>query len=194
MLLHFLPELILREIELEARTLGTQEISIEKWGVVCFTERLSNCCMWDRYAKQGRGVALEFDLSNVNIPPGALWKVNYFERRGSTSVVRTLTSQVRGEFCEALAYKKSKWAYEEEWRLLANCQGVFRIAIPIRRVILGPAMTTDDKNEIVDATVRNGRPVLAELVPSLEPGKFTLHDRMSGDEQIVLTNEHPAML
>ncbi len=138
-------------------------------------------------------MVLEFDLADVDIPQGALWKVNYSEQRGSTSVVSALASRVGGQFGGALAYKKSKWAYEEEWRLLANRQGVFRIAIPISRVFLGPAMTTADKNQVVDAMGRNGRPRLAQLVPSSEPGKLTLYDMRSGNEQIVLTNKRPAM-
>jgi hypothetical protein len=196
-ILESLSESEIREIEAQAKAIGAIEMAGNKdwvgrpedaarknWGLVCFTERLNNRRMWEEYAKSGNGVVLEFDLSRVSIPRGALWKVRYSEQRGSTSVVRALTSHAEGEFVEALTYKKPQWEYEEEWRLLANRRGLFQITIPITRVILGYAMEPADKNEILNAMMRNGRPRLAQLIPTERPGKFVLHDRIFGDEEI----------
>lgn len=196
-ILESLSEGDIREIESQAKLIGAiemannekwtgkpEEAAKKNWGVVCFTERFNNRRMWEKYANSGQGVVLEFDLSKVSIPKGALWKVRYSEQRGSTSVVRALESHVEGEFSEALTYKEPQWEYEEEWRILANRRGVYEIKIPITRVILGPAMMPADKNEIVSAMVRNGRPRLAELIPSERSGKFVLHDRISGNEEI----------
>jgi hypothetical protein len=187
LLLHLLPDGYLAQIDRDAKAIGEREIAIDKWGVVCFTERLNNQQMWDRYARQGNGVVLEFEISSAAIPPGALWKVNYTEQRGSTSVLHALTSRLDGEFCEALAYKKPKWSYEEEWRLLANRQGVFKIDIPIRRVIVGPTMSDSEKSQIASAMVRNGRlPRLAELVRTSDPKEYLLYDRLAGNQKIIL--------
>jgi hypothetical protein len=184
-ILEVLPETAFREIERESKKIGAPEMNARKnWGVVCFTERFNNQRMWDRYANAGKGVVIEFDLSSVLIPAGALWKVRYSHERGSTSVVRVLTSRVEGEFSEALIYKTPDWSYEEEWRLLANRQGLYKIEIPISRVILGHGLSITDKNRLTNAIVRNGRPRLAELIPSGTPEKFMLHDRISGDNEI----------
>jgi hypothetical protein len=157
-----------------------------RWGVACFTERLNNLRMWDEYASQRQGVVLEFDLSQVKIPEGAFRKVKYTEQRGSITVNDALRPNADGQFFEALTYKKPRWAYEEEWRLLFDRPVSAAITVPIARVILGPEMSNDDKNKVVNALVRNGFPGQAELIPTANPNCFILKDRVTGDQKITL--------
>jgi len=175
------------------------------WGVVCFTERLNNRRMWEEYADHMRGAVVEFDLTGVRIPEMTFFKVRYSEERGGASLVDVLASREEGEFSEVLTYKPPKWAHEEEWRLLANLEElkenhpylireinvkhggvVVGLKLPISRVILGPTLTADDKNQIVNAMVYNGKPKLAELAPGSSSDTFILHDIFTGSKQITL--------
>jgi hypothetical protein len=187
LLLHFLPDAMIRELESDAKKIGAPYVDArKKWGVICFTERLNNLRMWERYADEYRGVVIEYDLSRMKVPPRALWKVVYQDQRGATDVASVLSSKIEGGFSEILAIKKPEWAYEEEWRLLADKQELVELSISISRVITGPDMRNDQKNLVVNALVQNvWRPRFAQLMPGAG-SSFELHDMIAGSETIEL--------
>jgi Protein of unknown function (DUF2971) len=141
--------------------------------------------MWELYADHNKGMVLEYDLNQITIPDGALWKVNYTNRRGSTSVGQVLASETAGEFAEVLSYKTLDWAYEEEWRLLSNTQGVIQLKIPLRRVLTGPGMVDSQKTLVANAIVRaRTTPRFAQLAQGPRPDTFRLCDVLDGTQEV----------
>ena len=180
LLIRCLPDEWIVEIEKEALTIGTDHLDARgKWGVVCFTERFDNIQMWARYADDDRGCVIEYDLERCSVPilPQALWKVTYGETRGSTSLSKILDTSNAGMFSEVLSVKGSRWAYEEEWRLLVDTTGAGRLAIPISRVITGINMPNSDKNRVVHAILKHGTARFAEMyADNGSEGKRLVHD------------------
>jgi hypothetical protein len=149
----------------------------KKWGVICFTERYDNMAMWANYADQGKGVALEYDLRDLDVPDGALQKVLYQDASGGVSLENVLDPANAGQFSKVLSCKRREWAYEEEWRLLADQVGRVRLSIPLRRVITGVSASNETKTRVAQAVLRNGKARFAEL--GLAPGEERrprLHD------------------
>jgi hypothetical protein len=152
------------------------------WGVVCFTERHDNWHMWERYAQNFRGVALEYDLGAVSIPKDGIQKVKY-EERPPLTMVDVFEQQKQGGFFDLLSYKTSDWSKEEEWRVLApvdtskqnDADKIFRI--PIRRVITGCRASDDEKKLVVEAVHKHGTARLGEYVaPVGQERNAVLHD------------------
>jgi hypothetical protein len=144
-LLRALDDNDLRKLHTQALQLGGEYLDTRgTWGVACFTERFDNAQMWARYAAEGRGLVIEYDLSSVTIPEGALLKVTYGNERGCVQVSNVLDPAQAGKFSKELAVKGSEWAVEEEWRLLVNQVGPVILNFSIARVITGLQATNED--------------------------------------------------
>jgi hypothetical protein len=182
-LLHFLPDDAIRDIEQHGNKIGKKHLTArDTWGVACFTERMNNARMWKEYADNHQGLVIEYDFTHV--PVGAIWKVLYSEKRGSTNLLKVLSSTQQGEFSDVLRYKSPKWSYEEEWRLLCDRQGLAQLAVPLVRMITGAKMDEATKQRVTHALTIHGRARLAQIVQH-ESDRFRLHDLVGGHRDIV---------
>ena len=104
----------LLEEKIRQATIETQQAVLERYRVYCLCSNVQNSLMWAHYADSHRGVCLEFNVRNEVIC-GAL-EVQY-------SLGFPMTSQYSDEPAEnllPLLAKSKVWAYEEEWRLIAQ--------------------------------------------------------------------------
>src|SRR5215469_2660517 len=81
-----------------------------RYRVYCLTERPESALMWSHYAEGHTGICLEFDAENL--PFGAATQVVY---RSQYPVYDVVTVGY-----EPLVDKSEDWAYEREWRLIAE--------------------------------------------------------------------------
>lgn len=94
-----------------------------KSGLMCFSDNWRSPVMWAHYADKHRGMCLGFDVpheeENRLISP-----VQYNIERLQFALDRTKDMYgIDGDFIRALMFTKSKeWAYEQEWRTLANLE------------------------------------------------------------------------
>ncbi|CAA6678478.1 MULTISPECIES: DUF2971 domain-containing protein [unclassified Lentimonas] len=118
----------------------------DKYGLLCFTEKMSDPLFWSHYADSHRGMALQVDY----FLDGSLEKVIYKEERPTFDRSLLQNSERKHEILEAIKdsiiHKSPSWSYESEWRLfieLAKCytsQGMYFTKIKsdfLKKVILG---------------------------------------------------------
>lgn len=87
-------------------------------GVFCVTPHPNNVLMWSHYADSHRGVCLEFDGAGKFMAHAH--RVLYLPRREPINPYRD-SFEVMME--KALLTKDSRWAYEDEWRLIDHKLG-----------------------------------------------------------------------
>jgi len=117
-------------------------------GILCFSDNWRSPVMWAHYAEKHNGICLGFDVANdVNDP--TVRPVEYNPER--VTFVLDREKQLFGideRFIHTLLYTKAReWAYEREWRVLANLQhqdpdtGFYYVdfgpQLTLREVILG---------------------------------------------------------
>ena len=102
------------ERKIRQATIEMQQAVLERYRVYCLCPDVHNSLMWAHYADSHRGVCLEFNVRNEVIC-GAL-DVQY-------SVDFPVTSQYSDDPAEnllPLLAKSKVWAYEQEYRLIAQ--------------------------------------------------------------------------
>ena len=118
----------------------------DKYGLLSFTEKMSDPLFWSHYADSHRGMALQVDY----LLDGSLEKVIYEEKRPTVDRSLLQDPERKNELFEAIKdsiiHKSPSWSYESERRLfieLAKCnasQGMYFTKIKsdfLKRVILG---------------------------------------------------------
>ena len=86
----------------------------EKVGLSCLSEDPRSLLMWSHYAKQHKGVVLQFEIAK---DPEALlhvMKVNYSDEYPSLN----FAIDMGGQLGTIMQRKFTDWKYEKEWRLL----------------------------------------------------------------------------
>lgn len=104
----------LLEEKIRQVTIETQQAVLKRYRVYCLCPDVQNSLMWAHYADSHRGVCLEFNVRN-DVICGAL-QVQY-------SLDFPMTNQYSVEPAEnllPLLVKSKVWAYEQEWRLIAQ--------------------------------------------------------------------------
>jgi len=87
----------------------------QRYRVYCLTEKPDCPIMWAHYADSHRGICLEFDSTQSPFTSATgITKIRYHEEYPAYN----LASSMGGY--EALFTKSSHWAYEAEWRLIAE--------------------------------------------------------------------------
>lgn len=94
-----------------------QEAVLERYRVYCMCPDISNQLMWAHYADCHRGVCLEFNVKNEVIC--AALEVQYFS---AFPMTRQYSDDPKENLLPLLA-KSDAWAYEREFRLVAQERG-----------------------------------------------------------------------
>lgn len=134
----------------EARTVSRvlQSSIAKKMGLICFSDNWRSPVMWAHYADKHRGICLGFDVPDEG-PESALKRVDYSPER--LKLTLNMQEDFRGinhdVIRAVLCTKSAEWAYEREWRALANLttkdpeSGHYYVAfgedLQLREVILG---------------------------------------------------------
>jgi hypothetical protein len=85
------------------------------WSVCCFTTNPINEIMWAHYAKNSKGICLEFDLSKS---PELFEKIHPVKYSNQLPQIDSAD-----QLPEALLVKRLAWSIEEEWRIISNVSG-----------------------------------------------------------------------
>ena len=94
----------------------------QQYRVYCLTEKPDSQLMWSHYAAAHSGICLEFDATEY--PFRASTKVEYLTKYPAYDLV---TVEV-----EPLIAKSADWAYEAEWRLVAEERAVARSPMTVK--------------------------------------------------------------
>jgi hypothetical protein len=138
-------------------------------GLICFTESWRSPVMWAHYADKHRGICLGFDIAQGDTS-GLVSPVVYnIDRLQFELDQEQPLYGINEEFVRALIYTKSKeWAYEREWRVMANLEDQDPISkhyyvdfgpqLQLREVILG-ARNDSPVGQVAKLTRGNASPV-----------------------------------
>jgi hypothetical protein len=115
--------------------------SVDKFGVVSFSEQPDNILLWSHYAQNHTGVCLEFGTEDA--PTKDIHRVKYEKTR---PIYRPLdANQNTPETMERVLLQKADfWRYEREWRYVSIIHGPGAIEFPqtaLKSIILGAAVT-----------------------------------------------------
>jgi len=134
---------------------------VKRYRVFCLTTKPTNILMWSHYAENHKGVCIEFSCDNF-VFSGA-YKVEYADRYP----IYDFTDDTDDRILLPLISKSQSWAYEDEYRLIAQERSVALayslmtdnnyLALPkgsIRSVILGCSAPDDIKAAVADIVAR----------------------------------------
>jgi hypothetical protein len=108
LLLKYLPDEGIRQIEQEAMKKGEAFLNVRKtWGVICFSPTHNNDSLWWSYAQNGEGVVIEYNLKDIDIPHGAIHEVTYQDAPEVVTLADVLNPANAGKFAEVLACKST---------------------------------------------------------------------------------------
>jgi hypothetical protein len=134
---------------------------VNRLGVVSLSARPDNTLMWAHYANDHKGMCLEFDTTD-KLFHGAR-PVAY-----SSNAPKYILDAHDANAEAFLLSKEIKWAYEEEWRIVASSARRLYPFAPtaLTRVIFG-SKTSDHDRKKVRQWITNGpcRPQFCEIVP-----------------------------
>jgi hypothetical protein len=123
----------------------------EDFGMISFSETVSDAVLWSHYADSHRGIAIEVD----HLVNKQLHKVTYSQIRPTVPVhfinqQEQYDEQMRGILLKSVMQKSLSWSYEKGYRVLEDlmscqvAQGMYFLKIPenfITRVIIGARST-----------------------------------------------------
>lgn len=159
----------------------------ERKGLTCFTDNWVSPVMWAHYADKHKGVCLGFDIPHE--PPNELvHPVSYSIDRLKLVLdsARPLMGLDQDIYRTVVYTKSSEWAYEREWRAIAN----LRIADPVtgyHYVDFGPDLQLRE----VILGARNETPVgqVAKLIKFNEASVTVLKARPAFHEFAMVQNK-----
>jgi hypothetical protein len=137
----------------------------EDFGMISFSETVSDTVLWSHYADSHRGIAIEVD----HLVNDQLHKVTYSHIRPTVPVhfinqQEQYGEQMREILLRSVMQKSLSWSYEKEYRVLEDltscqvAQGMYFLKIPenfVARVIIG-ARSTVSPNYVRRALEING--------------------------------------
>ena len=88
--------------------------NLEKIGLHCLNEDPRSLLMWSHYAKQHKGIVLQFEIAKDPETMLNAMKVNYSDEYP----VLNLAQDLEGQLPKIILRKFTDWDYEKEWRLL----------------------------------------------------------------------------
>jgi Protein of unknown function (DUF2971) len=92
----------------------TTQKNLEKIGLHCLNEDPRSLLMWSHYAKQHKGIVLQFEIAKDPESMLNAMKVDYSDEYP----VLNLAQDLQGQFQKIILRKFTDWDYEKEWRLL----------------------------------------------------------------------------
>lgn len=129
--------------------------------------------MWDNYAKQSSGYCIEYDLLDYEFNGGVL-PVIYQDERETNIIIQLVGSfigqmitgfsngQIQADsshFIRLFLTKYTKWAYQNEWRLIGKAGDKMK-APKIKRIYLGENISDVDKKAMIDFAAKHSIEIL----------------------------------
>jgi hypothetical protein len=128
----------------------------ERYGILCFAEKIDNLLMWAHYADSHKGFALEFDPTDSFFSPQEFGQVKYEKSRPDVD---------DKDYTKILLRKSEDWKYEDEWRLIKDLQSRgqdpnrYFLPFPVmalRGVYLGYRLLDANRKKLLDALPKLG--------------------------------------
>lgn len=178
---------------------GQLRQTIDRFGLVSFSDASDNLLLWGYYAQGFRGMCLEFDptvlqrLSRLKNEP--LFQVSYADAPAPPLPTGAIIGpSVEDAMIRLLTRKRREWSHEREWRFLTGQVGKRHYADDaLRRIYIGPLATDEHKTRICEAMKRRPVEILKgevigynlsfDVIQAAPP--FTECDR-AGDSQVDL--------
>lgn len=88
--------------------------------IACFSERNDNVLMWSTYGGRNQGFCLQFCTGAVPMDSKHMVKVRYSETPPHFDFIEMLEKSDAGKIMDLVRTKSCDWAYEREWRLMAE--------------------------------------------------------------------------
>ena len=137
-------------------------------GICSFAESKEIDYMWQNYAKDSSGYCIEYDLSDYEFNIGVLPVIYQDERE--TNIIMQLVASFLGQmvtmlsneqikadsshFIRLFLTKYTKWAYQNEWRLIGKANDKMK-APNINRIYLGKNTSDENKKAMTDFANRH---------------------------------------
>lgn len=125
--------------------------------------------MWEKYAKDSTGYCIEYDVTDYEFNVGILPVIYQDERE--TNIIMQLVGSFIGQmitgfsngqiqadsshFIRLFLTKYTKWAYQNEWRLIGKANDKM-VAPKISRIYLGKNASEEDQKALVNYAKKNG--------------------------------------
>ncbi len=132
----------------------------QNFGICCLTDTPDNELMWTHYAKNYTGICVSYRSARLlnGLPNSAhLIRLGYGIAPPEIGVADT--RNLNGAALKVLSHKKCSWAYEREWRVIAD-RGALHVKADkcIREVLLGSRIEPSHKvrieEELSDLPIR----------------------------------------
>ena len=137
-------------------------------GICSLCESGNDAEMWERYAGNGTGYCVEYDVSDYAYNVG-IFPVIYDDQRENNIVMQIVGNCIgqlitdfshreidadKTQFIRLFLTKNTEWEYQKEWRLLGGA-GVKMPAPTIKRVYLGKNITAENKQKMIQYADKN---------------------------------------
>lgn len=143
----------LRVQHLDAYAHLTRDLLNQKhlFGICCLTDTPDNELMWTHYGANYGALCVSYRPKRLleGLPKDVhLVRLGYGLAPPEIGLADTRNMQTAA--LKVLSHKKSSWAYEREWRVIAPLQGALPIAATecVREVHLGSRVSPEHKNRI----------------------------------------------
>lgn len=133
----------------------------KEYGICSLTIEKNSAEMWKRYAAEGAGYCVEYDLSNYAYSD-LLFPVVYTDQRENNilmNIVGDFIGQMiigitngqidadRSKYLRMFLTKDTKWKYQNEWRLIGVAGQKIK-APPIKSIYVGKAALVENVNKL----------------------------------------------
>lgn len=170
-----IPEMLDKpEISSQLRPLFLTAYNARKETGICSLAEIKDIdYMWDNYAKNSSGYCIEYDLSNYEFNVGVLPVIYQDERE--TNIIMQLVGSFIGQmitgfsngqiqadsshFIRLFLTKYTKWAYQNEWRLLGKAGDKMK-APKIKCIYLGNNISDTDRKAMIDFATKHNIKIL----------------------------------
>jgi hypothetical protein len=142
----------------ERRTVDEVQGYVNSVGILCLSERHDDPELWKEYADNGRGVCLRLEtleiVSDADYTERGPFEVLYSDEERHPWDPRGDQSYQLAQTEDHLLRKKTKWAYEKEWRFIMHRGSESSVGdhpmppAALREVILGPRLTEAEREQV----------------------------------------------
>ena len=122
-------------------------------GLASFSEKHDNDLMWTHYAGNSSGICIEYEYSLLSESVADLNRAILVPMVYSSELIAigdNDTNDREDAVRRILRQKKACWAYEEEWRLMADLKAQHIIDGTISKIYLGPRIDPRQKERLIE--------------------------------------------
>lgn len=162
--------------------------------VYCMTEEYDNHSLWENYADRYQGYCIEYDLANYEQQKldtyrhlSSLLPVTYVEERPIFDILPLLKGslheqltgdktwmynpQINADLNMQMFYKKSDYAFEQEWRFVIKNEGEHKLKFPfVSGIYMGKDISEENSNKLIEIASKIHVPVYKQKINSARNG------------------------